>query len=60
MNTAGKPWSKIMVKKDCRGVNVGFLGGKSLKPGAVIIALSRLVRWLHFQIREKKRAAQNY
>ena len=59
MNTAGKPWGKIMVKKDFRGVNVGFLGGKSLKPSAVIIALSRLVSWLHFQIREK-RAAQNY
>jgi hypothetical protein len=54
MNTAGKPWSKIMVKKDLRGVNIGFLDGKSLKPNAVIIALSRLIRWLHFQIREKK------
>jgi hypothetical protein len=59
MNTAGKPWSKIMVKKDLRGVNIGFLDGKSLKPSAVIIALSRLVRWLHFQIREK-RVAQSY
>ena len=54
MNTAGKPWSKIVVKKDLRGVNIGFLDGKSLKPNAVIIALSRLIRWLHFQIREKK------
>ncbi len=54
MNTAGKPWSKIMVKKDLRGVNIGFLDGKSLKPNAVIIVLSRLIRWLHFQIREKK------
>jgi len=58
MNTAGKPWSKIMVKKDLRGVSVGFLGGKSLKPLAVIIVLSRLVRWLHFQIKEK-RASKN-
>lgn len=59
MNTAGEAWSKIIVKKDLRGVNIGFLGGKSLKPSAVIIALSRLVRWLHFQIREK-RVAQSY
>jgi hypothetical protein len=59
MSTAGKPWSKITVKKDLRGVNVGFLGGKSLKPSSVIIALSRLVRWSHFQIREK-RVARNY
>jgi hypothetical protein len=54
MSTAGKPWSKIAVKKDFRGVNVGFLDGKSLKPNAVIITLSRLVRWLHFQIKGKK------
>ena len=54
MNTAGKTWSKIVVKKDFRGVNVGFLDGKSLKPNAVIIALSRLIRWSHFQIKEKK------
>ena len=58
MNTAGKPWSKIVVKKDLRGVNIGFLDGKSLKPNVVIIALSRLIRWLHFQIREK-RASNN-
>jgi len=54
MNTAGKPWSKIMVKKDLRGVNVGFLGVKSLKPSVVILVLSRLVRWLHFQFKEKR------
>ena len=53
MNTAGKTWSKITVKKDLRGVNIGFLDGKSLKPNTVIIALSRLIRWLHFQVREK-------
>ena len=58
MNTAGKPWSKIVVKKDLRGLNIGFLDGKSLKPNAVIIALSRLVRWLHFQIKGK-RASKN-
>ena len=54
MNTAGKPWSKILVKKDLRGVNIGFLDGKSLKPIPLIIALSRLIRWLHFQVREKR------
>jgi hypothetical protein len=54
MNTAGKPWSKIVVKKDLRGVNIGFLDGKALKPNAATIALSRLIRWLHFQIREKR------
>ena len=59
MNTVGSPWSKILVKKDLRGVNIGFLDGKSLKPSAVIIALSRLIRWVHFQIREN-RVAQNY
>jgi len=51
MNTAGRPWSKIVVKKDRRGVSVGFLNGKSLKPNAVIIGLSRSVKWLHFQLR---------
>jgi hypothetical protein len=55
MSSAGKPWSKVMVKKDPRGVNIGYLDGKSLKPAAVIIALSRLVRWLHFHIREKSK-----
>jgi hypothetical protein len=53
MSTAGKPWSKIVVKKDLRGVDIGFLDGKSLKPNAVIIALSRLIRWSHFQFRGK-------
>ena len=54
MITAGRPWSKIVVKNDIRGVKVGFLNGKSLKPNAVIIGLSRLVRWLHFQLMEKR------
>jgi hypothetical protein len=54
MNTAGKPWSKIVVRKDLRGVNVGFIGGKSLKPCAVIIALSRLFRWLRFHTKENR------
>jgi hypothetical protein len=53
MSTAGKPWSKIVVKKDLRGVDIGFLDGKSLKPNAVIIALSRLIMWSHFQFRGK-------
>jgi hypothetical protein len=56
MSTSGTPWSDIMVKKDLRGVNIGFLGGKSLKPAAAIIAFSRLARWLHFQVREKRGA----
>jgi len=54
MNTAGNPWSKIVVKKDIRGVNIGFLGGKSLKPNAAVITLSRLVRRLNFQLNEKR------
>jgi len=54
MNTAGRPWSKILVKTDLRGVNIGFLVGKSLKPNPLIITLSRLIRWLHFQVREKR------
>jgi len=55
MNTAGRPWSKILVKKDLRGVNIGFLDGKSLKPNAAVIALSILIRWLHFQFKEKSK-----
>jgi hypothetical protein len=48
MVSAGAPWSKIQVKKDFRKVNLGYLGGKSLKPKLMIILVSRLFKWLHF------------
>jgi hypothetical protein len=53
MSSAGNLWGKIKVKKDLRGVNIGYLEGRSLKPTMTIIALSRLVRLVHFHFIDK-------
>lgn len=42
MITSGLPWQIIEVRKDFRGINIGYLNGISLKPNSLIIIFSRL------------------
>jgi hypothetical protein len=50
MQTAGNNWIFMKIKKDFRKVNVGYLGGKSLKPPFFVIGITRVIRFLrlHF------------
>jgi len=52
MQTAGNNWIFIKIKKDFRRVNVGYLGGKSLKPPFFVIGITRVIRFLRLHVVE--------
>lgn len=54
MQTAGNNWTFIKIKKDFRNVNVGYLGGKSLKPPLFVIGITRVIRFLRLHVVEMK------
>jgi hypothetical protein len=54
LKTAGNYWSIVKIKKDFRKVNVGYLGGRSLKPPILIIAISRFIRFLRLYLIEMR------
>ena len=54
MKTAGNRWSIIQIIKDFRNVNVGYLEGKRLKPPILVIAFTRLIRFLRLFLIEKR------
>ena len=52
MQTAGNKWSFLKIKRDFRKVNVGYLGGKSLKPYFLVIGITRVIRFLRLHVVE--------
>ena len=52
MRTAGCPWQIVERKKDFRGINVGYLNGRPLKPNLLFIGATRLSRWLRLVVLE--------
>ena len=54
MKTAGNSWSIIKLKRDLRKINAGYLDGKPLKPPILVIAITRLTRFLRLHLIEKR------
>jgi hypothetical protein len=50
MTTAGYPWSVILVKKDFRGINVGYVAGRSLRPNLFLLVVSKYLRRFRLHI----------
>jgi hypothetical protein len=54
MKTAGSVWKTIRIKKDFRGISIGYLHGQSLKPPVYIIAITRFLRFLRLNLIESR------
>jgi hypothetical protein len=54
MKTAGNRWRIIKIIKSFGNVNVGYLEGKRLKPPILVIAITRLIRFLRLILIEKR------
>jgi hypothetical protein len=50
MTTAGKLWSVIEVRSDFRGINVGYLAGRSLRPNLFLLVVSKYLRRFRLHI----------